>query len=231
MGDLQHNKTIVVDGDKVKAVVCGSTNFSWRGFYVQSNNAVVLRGEGPAKDFMAAFDSYWEHSDLGGSTRLPPPASPTSGKKVTADDAIFVYGISGRKVTSLEAHKSDGKAGGIELQKPDGNVSPVYPAELDSKVPPPFKAEPSGGSGVRLHHKFVVIDFDKPTARVYFGSYNFSNPKPARNRGGTRTGRTPKRCATARSSPEEKGPKRGSRARAGGALRALPGERGDRTRG
>jgi phosphatidylserine/phosphatidylglycerophosphate/cardiolipin synthase-like enzyme len=25
-----------------------------------------------------------------------------------------------------------------------------------------------------LHHKFVVIDFDKPTARVYFGSYNFS---------------------------------------------------------
>ena len=25
-----------------------------------------------------------------------------------------------------------------------------------------------------MHHKFVVIDFDKPTARVYMGSYNFS---------------------------------------------------------
>ena len=25
-----------------------------------------------------------------------------------------------------------------------------------------------------MHHKFVVIDFDKPTARVYVGSYNFS---------------------------------------------------------
>jgi phosphatidylserine/phosphatidylglycerophosphate/cardiolipin synthase-like enzyme len=25
-----------------------------------------------------------------------------------------------------------------------------------------------------VHHKFVVIDFDKPTARVYLGSYNFS---------------------------------------------------------
>ncbi|MGN6815071.1 MAG: phospholipase D-like domain-containing protein, partial [Solirubrobacterales bacterium] len=58
---------------------------------------------------------------------------------------------------------------------------PVYPAELDSKVPPPFKAEPSGGSGVRLHHKFVVIDFDKPTARVYLGSYNFSNPADTEN--------------------------------------------------
>lgn len=25
-----------------------------------------------------------------------------------------------------------------------------------------------------MHHKFVVIDFNKPSARVYFGSYNFS---------------------------------------------------------
>jgi phosphatidylserine/phosphatidylglycerophosphate/cardiolipin synthase-like enzyme len=25
-----------------------------------------------------------------------------------------------------------------------------------------------------MHHKFIVIDFDKPTARVYMGSYNFS---------------------------------------------------------
>ena len=39
MGNLQHNKTIVVDGPKVKTAVCGSTNFSWRGFFVQSNNA------------------------------------------------------------------------------------------------------------------------------------------------------------------------------------------------
>ena len=44
MGKLQHNKTIVVDGPQVQAVVCGSTNFSWRGFFVQSNNAMVLRG-------------------------------------------------------------------------------------------------------------------------------------------------------------------------------------------
>jgi phosphatidylserine/phosphatidylglycerophosphate/cardiolipin synthase-like enzyme len=25
-----------------------------------------------------------------------------------------------------------------------------------------------------MHHKFVVIDFNLPTARVYMGSYNFS---------------------------------------------------------
>jgi phosphatidylserine/phosphatidylglycerophosphate/cardiolipin synthase-like enzyme len=33
-----------------------------------------------------------------------------------------------------------------------------------------------------MHHKFVVLDFDKPTARVYTGSFNFS--KPADNKNG-----------------------------------------------
>jgi phosphatidylserine/phosphatidylglycerophosphate/cardiolipin synthase-like enzyme len=32
-----------------------------------------------------------------------------------------------------------------------------------------------------MHHKFVVIDFDKPTARVYLGSYNFSSPADVKN--------------------------------------------------
>ena len=32
-----------------------------------------------------------------------------------------------------------------------------------------------------MHHKFVVIDFDKPTARVYMGSYNFSTPADIEN--------------------------------------------------
>ena len=32
-----------------------------------------------------------------------------------------------------------------------------------------------------MHHKFVVIDFDKPTARVYMGSYNFSLAADTKN--------------------------------------------------
>jgi phosphatidylserine/phosphatidylglycerophosphate/cardiolipin synthase-like enzyme len=32
-----------------------------------------------------------------------------------------------------------------------------------------------------MHHKFVVIDFDKPSARVYLGSYNFSSPADIKN--------------------------------------------------
>jgi len=89
--------------------------------------------------------------------------------QVTKDKARFVYGISDRKV------------GGIVLQKPDGNLSPVFPATLSQDLPEPFKSEPTGGAGIRMHHKFLVIDFDKPTARAYLGSYNFSVPADISN--------------------------------------------------
>jgi len=222
MGQLQHNKTIVVDGPKAQGVVCGSTNFSWRGFFVQSNNAMVLRGKKAVKAFLDAFNNYWSHDDPVGFGGTPSAAWTSLGltgidanvafsphahknaalasiandigkkttsslfyslaflyqtpgpildsiKKVTADAKIFVYGISDRKV------------GGLDVQKPDGNVAPVSPAALTGNVPEPFKSEPTGGSGVRMHHKFVVIDFDKPTARVYLGSYNFSSTADTKN--------------------------------------------------
>ena len=222
MSNLQHNKTIVVDGPKGQMVVCGSTNLSWRGFFVQSNNALILQGTSATKTFLAAFEDYWSltpaafrkgksanWSDL----RLPgiqarvafSPHGPSNAllkdiaddietnttsslffslafldqtegfvkdaiKKVLRRDDIFVYGISNNRVK------------GIDLQKPDGNVSPVFAAALLPKnVPRPFSAEPTGGSGIRMHHKFIIIDFDKPTARVYLGSYNFSTPADVDN--------------------------------------------------
>ena len=220
MLSLQHNKTIVVDG-KVKKVVCGSTNFSWRGFFVQSNNALILEGKGSVEPFRAAFETYWTQkpSNFGGTVsanwaslgldginarvafsphkssnallaaiaedigdrtssclffslaflyQTPGPCL-NAIKKVSNNNKIFVYGISDRKV------------GGLDVQKPDGNVSPVFPAALTKNAPKPFSEEPTGGGGIRMHHKFVVIDFDKPTARVYLGSYNFSSPADVKN--------------------------------------------------
>ncbi len=32
-----------------------------------------------------------------------------------------------------------------------------------------------------MRHRLVVIDFDKPNARVYTGSYNFSSPADIKN--------------------------------------------------
>lgn len=214
MGGLQHNKTIVVTGAGLHRVVCGSTNFSWRGFYVQNNSAVVLQGEKAVRPFLTAFEQYWasnsakkfgvspaaEWADLGldkidAKVAFSPhgPANQllatigadiehttsslfyslaflaqTEGpirnavKKVTEDAGIFVFGMADKEV------------GGIEMRTPDGNLAPVSPAALGKSAPEPFKSEPTGGFGIRMHHKFVVIDFDKPTARVYVGSYNFS---------------------------------------------------------
>ena len=221
MSQLQHNKTIVVNGPRSHMVVCGSTNFSWRGFFVQSNNALVLQGARATEPFLAAFEGYWSltpsnfrkaesanWSNLGlpgiqaqvafsphgpSNALLKPIAddietnttsslffslaflSQTRGgirnaiKKVSQRKEIFVYGISDRKV------------GGLDLRKPDGNLSSVFPSALMKNVPKPFSEEPTGGSGIRMHHKFVIIDFDKPTARVYLGSYNFSSPADTKN--------------------------------------------------
>lgn len=59
MGDLQHNKVIVIDGDKTKIAIGGSTNFSWRGLYVQNNNTIVVQGRNAVEIFNAAFDNLW----------------------------------------------------------------------------------------------------------------------------------------------------------------------------
>src|SRR5262249_42335147 len=51
---------IAVNGATVKKVVCGSTNLSWRGFFVQATNAFMLSGQTAVDLFFAAFDSYFK---------------------------------------------------------------------------------------------------------------------------------------------------------------------------
>lgn len=221
MLSLQHNKTIVVDGPEIQKVVCGSTNFSWRGFFVQSNNAMILHGASAVKPFLAAFDGYWSQKpkDFGGTAAAQwndlgltsidarvafSPHSPENALLSTVADDIgtntasslfyslaFLYQTPGSildAITNVTSNAdifvygiSDRKVGGLDLQKPNGNVASVFPSALTKNVPEPFSAEPTGGGGIRMHHKFIVIDFDKPSARVYLGSYNFSSPADIKN--------------------------------------------------
>jgi len=222
VGDLQHNKFIAVGG-QVQRVLCGSTNFSWRGLYVQNNHVVQLLGEEAVGLFTQAFDAYWDHgtdasdfaaTDLSAPHTLTWPSatarvtfsphttqnamltaiaddikapgvhsvlyslaflSQTGGavrdaiKQVTEDPAVFVYGIADKEV------------GGIDVRGPDGNLQPVFPASLSGNVPEPFSSEPSGGGGIRMHHKFVVLNLGEPDARVWLGSYNFSRSADRQN--------------------------------------------------
>jgi hypothetical protein len=41
-------------------------------------------------------------------------------------------------------------------------------------TPEPFKSEWSGGAGIHERNKFVVVDFNLPTAKVFTGSCNLS---------------------------------------------------------
>lgn len=214
MGSLQHNKVVIVDGDRTKIAIGGSTNLSWRGLYVQNNNLVALQGAQPVDIFTKAFDNYWDHpndtdgfyktassqwtdlglKDIDAQVTFSPHSSnagtldgiaadikatesslfyslaflyETPGvirdaiEKKTAQKGVMVYGLSDKSV------------GGLDVQRHDGNPPVAYPEDFDD--------ESAGGSGARMHHKFVVIDFDKPTARVYTGSHNFSAAADTKN--------------------------------------------------
>jgi len=219
MGNLQHNKMIVVHGPTVKKVVLGSTNFSWRGFYVQSNNAVIVCGKDIVDQQMKAFDAYWENGPgkfsasasadwlslqvpgLDAEVSMCPHASAHSTQKAIADDmalaqsslfySLAFLGITGGDVKKAVQDATDranlfvygvsDSPAGIVLHQTDGNPAPVSSASLSKGLPEPFRSEASGGKGVMMHHKFVVIDFDKPAARVYTGSYNFSTTADLKN--------------------------------------------------
>jgi hypothetical protein len=66
LGGLQHNKMIVVDSPVAGAVVYGSTNFSWRGFFVQANNALIVKSPNAVQLSVKAFDHYWNNETVGG---------------------------------------------------------------------------------------------------------------------------------------------------------------------
>jgi phosphatidylserine/phosphatidylglycerophosphate/cardiolipin synthase-like enzyme len=60
------------------------------------------------------------------------------------------------------------------VQLPGRGRVPLPPAALTADLPPPFHAEWSGGSGVRMHHKFVICDFNGNNPVVFTGSSNLA---------------------------------------------------------
>jgi len=234
MSNLQHHKSIAVRGKGIRKVLFGSTNFTWRGFYVQSNNAVIVSGKKAVDGYFDAFADYFSATkaqdfkasptpngwhDLGvsgvtGKVGYAPhaaqhglldevgkdigkakssvlfslaflgqmkrgPIGPALGKKIQSKD-VFTLGIADARVGEKNL--------GVAVLSPDHKRRVVRSAALRKGVPAPFATEPTGLAGAkgnergtRMHHKFVVIDFDKPDARVYFGSYNFSEPADLKN--------------------------------------------------
>ena len=229
MGDLQHHKSIAVRGTGINKVVFGSTNFTWRGFYVQSNNAVVVNSKKVVDDYFNAFEDYfkakgaddfrkakasagWHTLGVDGLTAKVGYSPHTQknglltevGKDIAKAKSSVLFSLAflgqmkkgpigpalGKQIKSKNVHTlgiadAQVKEGnlGVTVLSPDNKKRVVRSSALTQNAPAPFSNEPSGLSGskgqhrgTRMHHKFVVIDFDSPDARVYLGSYNFSEP-------------------------------------------------------
>ena len=61
------------------------------------------------------------------------------------------------------------------VQLPGRGKIPLGPAVLKDNLPQPFRSEWPGGSGVRMHHKFVICDFNGKNPVVYTGSSNLAS--------------------------------------------------------
>ncbi|MGW4340868.1 phospholipase D-like domain-containing protein [Rhodococcus koreensis] len=60
--NLQHNKVFITRRDgEPESVLCGSTNFTYRGLYIQANNMLVFRSAGVARTFGAMFDLAFDN--------------------------------------------------------------------------------------------------------------------------------------------------------------------------
>lgn len=211
---LQHNKVLIVkkNGKPVK-VLFGSTNFSFRGIYIQANNALLFTSADIAGLFSQYFDLTFANSPGFTSNALfagwhdikmqnIPDLQLCFAPHSTADLSLgpvgqaidqatssvffaiaFLYQTkSGAVRQSIDRlMKSDvfsygisDKTSSLVIKKPDGSVALVPFSYLAKNAPPPFSAEWKGGFGINEHNKFVITDFNLPSARVYTGSSNLS---------------------------------------------------------
>jgi phosphatidylserine/phosphatidylglycerophosphate/cardiolipin synthase-like enzyme len=202
---LQHHKVLIArrNGQPVK-VLFGSTNFSFRGLYIQANNGLVFHGpeaaalfEDPLHFARDPIARQWHLVQPSGgppvhfcfSPHTDPDLSlnPVAAAIDQATSSVFfaiafLYQSSGviREAVDRPMKKqvfSNGisdKRSTLEVKKPDGSIGLVDFAYLASKAPEPFKTEWSGGAGINQHDKLVVTDFNLPTAKVFTGSSNLS---------------------------------------------------------
>jgi hypothetical protein len=214
--NLQHNKVLIArrvsDGAPLR-VLGGSTNFSFRGLYIQANNMYVFTDPDIAGLFADMFDEAFD--DMAGFSGQPlaavwhpvttvgqPQVSLCFSPHTDPDLSLDPVGATIKQATSSVfysfAFMNQTKTGavrealddlmtrpvfsygvvnestGMEIHKPDGDVGLVDFAYLARHAPEPFKSEWSGGQGINIHNKFVVVDFDQPDAIVYTGSSNFA---------------------------------------------------------
>lgn len=86
----------------------------------------------------------------------------TTLRQIAAKPTVFSY-------DTVETDK------GLAVQSPNGAMGNMTSfAALTKNVPPPFNKEFSGGPGMHIHNKFVVMDFNAANPTVFTGSSNLA---------------------------------------------------------
>ncbi|MGA2125062.1 MAG: hypothetical protein ABSG76_02820 [Xanthobacteraceae bacterium] len=123
----------------------------------------------PHKDFSVSLGPMTERIRKATSSVFFAVMEPTgqgpvlaSLRTIAAEPTVFSYG-------TVETDK------GLAVQSPDGEMGIMTSfAALTKNVPEPFKKEFSGGPGMHIHDKFVVVDFNAGNPTVFTGSSNLA---------------------------------------------------------
>ena len=82
--------------------------------------------------------------------------------------------IDAKKLLVMGVADKPGKKEGTVVQLPGRGRQALAPAALAAHLPEPFKSEWAGGNGVRMHHKFVICDFNGASPVAFTGSSNLA---------------------------------------------------------
>lgn len=90
-------------------------------------------------------------------------------REIHADPDIFSYGV-------CDDTEEVTPTGDVEVFAPTRKRGLlVKSAALVKNVPPPFSAEATGAGAHKVHHKFVVVDFNDSDPVLFVGSSNFAD--------------------------------------------------------
>ena len=193
---VQANNVVVVDdantatmfakafdvafADDVKAPLFRQNPISQGYMTVSATNTPALPkfslALSPHTNWSVSLGPMADHIRNAKSSVLFAVMAPTAGgpvlaslRTIAAEPTVFSYG-------TVETDK------GLAVQSPDGAMGDITGfAALTKNVPAPFQKEFSGGLGMHIHDKFVVVDFNVDNPTVFTGSSNLASGGETQN--------------------------------------------------
>lgn len=193
---VQANNVVVVDdantatmfakafdvafADDVKAPLFRQNPISQGYMTVSATNTPALPkfslALSPHTNWSVSLGPMADHIRNAKSSVLFAVMAPTGGgpvlaslRTIAAEPTVFSYG-------TVETDK------GLAVQSPDGAMGDITGfAALTKNVPAPFQKEFSGGLGMHIHDKFVVVDFNVDNPTVFTGSSNLASGGETQN--------------------------------------------------